>query len=94
MQRGAIRPSLHLIVFALVVAAPLLLLVGVLLYRSVTLEREQIDQRLGQVLEALVADLDRDTERRVAVLETLSTSPLAAGGELAGLLRPGQGGPG
>ena len=66
----------HLIAFALIVAAPLLLLVGVLLYRSVTLEREQVDQRLGQVLEALIADIDRDVERRVAVLETLSTSPL------------------
>ena len=66
----------HLIVFALVVAAPLLLLVGVLLYRSVTLENEQLKQRIGQVLQALVADLDRDMDRRIAILETLSTSPL------------------
>jgi PAS domain S-box-containing protein len=68
--------AVHLIVFALVVAAPLLLLVGALLYRSVTLESEQIKQRIGQVLQALIADLDRDMERRIAVLETLSTSPL------------------
>ncbi|MFO1159343.1 MAG: HWE histidine kinase domain-containing protein [Reyranellaceae bacterium] len=68
----------HLILFALIVAVPLLLLVSVLLYRSVTLEREQIEQRIGQVLEALVADVDRDIERRIAVLETLSTSPLLA----------------
>lgn len=68
--------ALHLIAFALVVATPLLLLVGALLYRSVTLENEQIKQRIGQVLQALVADLDRDMDRRIAVLETLSTSPL------------------
>jgi PAS domain S-box-containing protein len=68
----------HLIAFALVVALPLLLLVGALLYRSVTLESEQTRQRIGQVLEALIADLDRDIERRIAVLETLSTSPLLA----------------
>ncbi|MBL6618196.1 MAG: hypothetical protein ISP49_22125 [Reyranella sp.] len=68
----------HLIVFALVVAMPLLLLVGALLYRSVTLEIEQTKQRVAQVLEALIADLDRDMERRIAVLETLSTSPLLA----------------
>ena len=68
----------HLIVFALAVAAPLLLLVGVLLYRSVTLENEQVNQRIGQVLEALIADLDRDMDRRIAILETLSTSPLLA----------------
>lgn len=68
--------AIHLIAFAVAVAAPLLLLVGVLLYRSVTLESEQIRQRIGQVLEALIADVDRDMERRIAVLETLSTSPL------------------
>src|SRR5262249_56379375 len=56
----------------------LLLLGGALLYRSVTLETEQTKQRIAQVLEALVADLDRDMERRIAVLETLSTSPLLA----------------
>lgn len=66
----------HLIVFALVVATPLVLLVGALLYRSVALENEQVRQRIGQVLQALVADLDRDMDRRIAILETLSTSPL------------------
>ena len=70
--------ALHLIAFAVAVAAPLLLLVGALLYRSVTLESEQIRQRISQVLEALTADIDRDMERRVALLETLSTSPLLA----------------
>ena len=71
------RPAaVHLIAFAVAVTLPLLLLVGALLYRSVTLESEQIKQRIGQVLQALVADLDRDMDRRIAVLETLSTSPL------------------
>jgi PAS domain S-box-containing protein len=65
----------HLIAFAFVVAIPLLMLVSALLYRSVTLEREQIRQRISQVLEALTADVDRDMDRRVALLETLSTSP-------------------
>jgi PAS domain S-box-containing protein len=68
--------AVHLFVLALIVAAPLLLLVGVLLYRSVTLEQEQVEQRIGQVLEDLIGDIDRDTQRRIAVLETLSTSPL------------------
>lgn len=68
--------AVHLAVFALIVAVPLLLLVGVLLYWSVTLEHEQVEQRIGQVLEDLIADVDRDMERRIAVLETLSTSPL------------------
>jgi hypothetical protein len=70
--------AVYLIAFAVAVATPLLLLVGALLYRSVTLESEQTRQRISQVLEALTADVDRDMERRVAVLETLSTSPLLA----------------
>lgn len=70
--------ALYLIAFAVAVATPLLLLVGALLYRSVMLERAEIRQRIGQVLEALTADIDRDMERRVALLETLSTSPLLA----------------
>jgi PAS domain S-box-containing protein len=68
--------AVYLIAFAVAVTLPLLLLVGALLYRSVTLENEQNKQRIGQVVQALVADLDRDMDRRIAVLETLSTSPL------------------
>ncbi len=82
MERGAPpankghSAAVHLVVLALVVASPLLLLVSVLLYRSVALEQEQVEQRIGQVLEDLIGDVDRDMERRIAVLETLSTSPL------------------
>lgn len=74
--RKGYSAATHLILFALIVAAPLLLLVGALLYRSVTLESEQIRQRIGQVLEALIADVDRDMDRRLAILEILSNSPL------------------
>jgi PAS domain S-box-containing protein len=80
-KRGATRgysTATHLILFALIVAIPLLLLVGVLLYRSVTFESEQVRQRLGQALGALADSLDRDIDRRFAILETLSTSPLLA----------------
>lgn len=76
--------SVHLIAFALIVAAPLLLLIGVLLYRSVTLESEQVRQRIGQTLEALVAGLDRDVDRRIGVLETLATSTRLAEEDWAG----------
>ena len=43
--RRAHSAAAHLIVFALIIATPLLLLVGVLLYRSVTLESERVSQR-------------------------------------------------
>ena len=76
--RKAHSAAAHLIVFALIIATPLLLLVGVLLYRSVSLESERVSQRIEQVLEALISDIDRDTDRRIAILETLSTSTLLA----------------
>ncbi len=79
--------AVHLIAFALVVATPLLLLVGALLWRSVTLEREQIRQRIVQVLEALIADIDRDMDRRIALLETLSTSPSLVAEDWSGFYR-------
>ncbi|HZQ02277.1 MAG TPA: HWE histidine kinase domain-containing protein [Reyranella sp.] len=59
-------------------ALPLLLLVGLLLYRSVVLEREQLERRIIQVLDALVADVDRDIDRHLTVLHTLATSPAIA----------------
>jgi PAS domain S-box-containing protein len=76
--RKAHSAAAHLIVFALIIATPLLLLVGVLLYRSVSLESERVSQRIEQVLEALISDIDRDTDRRITILETLSTSTLLA----------------
>jgi len=76
--RKAHSAAAHLIVYALIIATPLLLLVGVLLYRSVNLESERVSQRLEQVLEALISDIDRDTDRRVTILETLSTSTFLA----------------
>ena len=76
--RKAHSAAVHLIVFALIIATPLLLLVGVLLYRSATLESERVSQRIEQVLEALISDIDRDTDRRIAVLEILSTSSFLA----------------
>ena len=76
--RKAHSAAAHLIVFALIIAAPLLLLVGVLLYRSVSLESERVSQRIEQVLEALISDIDRDTDRWITILETLSTSTLLA----------------
>jgi PAS domain S-box-containing protein len=78
--RRARPAALHLVYFALIVAGPLLLVIGALLWRSVSLERQQLDSRLGQVLEALVADLDRDFDRQVTILRTLESSPLLAAG--------------
>ncbi len=75
----------HLVLFAVIVALPLLLLVGLLLYRSVDLERAQLERRIIQVADALVADVDRDIDRHLTVLRTLATSPALAAEDWPGL---------
>jgi PAS domain S-box-containing protein len=73
-KRTAWPAAAHLLLFALIIALPLLLLVGVLLYRATSLEREQIEQRIVQELGELVGDIDRDIDRQLAVLNTLASS--------------------
>jgi PAS domain S-box-containing protein len=73
--RRAHSASVHLIYLALIVAVPLLLLIGALLWRSVVLERSQLERRILQVQDALVSDLDRDIDHQVTILQTLSISP-------------------
>jgi hypothetical protein len=82
-RAGVLRPrawpaAAHLILFALIIALPLLLLLGVLLVRSVALERERLERHVVQVLEDLVAGIDRDIDRRITILQTLATSQALA----------------
>jgi PAS domain S-box-containing protein len=73
-KRTAWPAAAHLLLFALIIALPLLLLVGVLLYRASTLERQQIEQRIVQEAGELAGDIERDIDRQLAVLKTLSSS--------------------
>jgi PAS domain S-box-containing protein len=77
-QERAHSASLHLVYFALIVALPLLLLVGALLWRSVALERAQLERRILQVQDSLVAALERDFDRQFTTLQTLATLPSLA----------------
>lgn len=68
----------YLLLFGLAITLPLLLLLGALLFHSASVQREQLERRVTQVLEALVNDIDRDLDRDIAILQTLATSqPLA-----------------
>ena len=69
---------------ASIIALPLLAMLGVLLYRTVSAERQQIEQRLVQVAEDLVADLDRDIDLHFTILETLLGSRSLSGEDYAG----------
>src|SRR6185312_3074075 len=63
----------YLALYGLAITLPLLFLLGALLLRSATLERERLEQRMLQSVDALVDDLDRDLERDVTILRTVAT---------------------
>jgi two-component sensor histidine kinase len=61
--------------FALLVVFPVVVLAGVLLLNSVSVARAQAEARLTQLAAAASANIDREMERHVLVLNTLSTLP-------------------
>jgi hypothetical protein len=70
--------ALHLVLFAAIIALPLLVLLGAMFYRSAVLEHQRLERLIGQELGELTAGIDRDIERRTAVLQTLATAPALA----------------
>jgi len=60
--------------FGLASTVPLLLLFGVLLLQSASVQHAQLKARVLQVLNALVNDIDREFDRDVTILHTLATS--------------------
>lgn len=68
----------YLVLFAAAISLPLILLLGVLLFRAAHLERGQLENRMLQVDFNLADDLDREIDRRLSMLQTLSTSPSLA----------------
>ncbi len=64
----------YLSLFGLAITVPLLLLLGALLFQSVSAQRERLEHRVSQVLDALVNDIDRDLDRDITILRTLATS--------------------
>jgi len=82
MRPWSIRPKArrsysafaYLTLLGLSVALPLLAFLAALLWHSAAVEREQLEQRVLQVLGALADDLDRDLDRHLTILKTLATS--------------------
>jgi two-component sensor histidine kinase len=76
------RIRTFLILFALVLVAPLL---GIAVYafnRMAALEQAEIERRVLQVAEDLAHDIDRELDRASAVLETLASSIALRRGDL------------
>jgi len=70
--------SLHLVLFAAIIALPLLAFLGAMFYRSAVQEHRRLERSIAQELDGLTASIDRDIERRIAVLQTLATAPALA----------------
>src|SRR4051812_13130889 len=77
-KRSSFRALTYLALFGLAITAPLLLLVGALLFQSASVQRVQLENRVLQVLDALVNDVDRDFDRDITILHTLATSQALA----------------
>lgn len=65
----------HLVAFAMLVALPVTIFAWLLLAHSIDVARTQAQARLTQLAAANSANIDREMERHVLVLKTLSTSP-------------------
>jgi hypothetical protein len=68
----------YLSLFCLGITVPLLLLLGAPLLQSVSAQRAQLENRMLQVLDGLVNDVDRDLDRDFTILHTLATSEALA----------------
>jgi PAS domain S-box-containing protein len=71
---GSFTTRTYLSLLGLAITAPLLLVLGALLVHSVSVQRAQLENRVIQVLEAVVNDVDRDLDRDITILHTLATS--------------------
>jgi PAS domain-containing protein len=73
--RASYTAVVHLAVYGLAVALPLIAAMLILFLYSVTQQRAQLESRVIQVLNNLIDSVDRDFQRHVVILETLASSP-------------------
>jgi hypothetical protein len=83
LKGGAFSLRAHLIAFGIAVLVPVSILAILLLVRSATLEREQLEVRLLQVADTLADDVDRELSNLITLLTTLARSPALQSDNLA-----------
>jgi two-component sensor histidine kinase len=74
----------HFWFFGLILTLPLGGLAAALIFEIGQTIRAETEQRMTQVAAGIAADLDRDLQRRITILQTLATSATLAEGDLAG----------
>ena len=80
---GAFSLRAHLIAFGIAILVPVSILAVLLLVRSASLEREQLEARLLQVADNLADDVDRELTNLITLLKTLASSPALQSDNLA-----------
>lgn len=73
----------YLAIYALAVAAPILVLSGIALHKNVAAERERLEQQSLQIVRLLKSDVDRELSSVILALQTLAASPSLDRGDLA-----------
>jgi PAS domain S-box-containing protein len=73
----------HFVVFGAVLILPLAILAAALVWMLADAGRREVEQRMIQVSAGLAADVDRELQRRLTVLQTLAHSPALRRGDLA-----------
>ncbi len=73
----------HFWFFGLILALPLAALAAFLIFENGQTIRAETEQRMTQIAAGIAADIDRDLQRRITILQTLATSATLAQGNLA-----------
>ena len=81
----------HFLFFGLILASPLAALSAFLIFEIGNTIRAETEQRMTQVVAGIAADIDRDLQRRITILQILATSATLAEGDLAAFHAHAQG---
>jgi two-component sensor histidine kinase len=73
----------HFLFFGLILAFPLAALAAFLIFEIGRTIRAETEQRMTQVAASIAADIDRDLQRRITILQVLASSASLAEGDLA-----------
>src|SRR6266568_3146055 len=73
----------HFWFFGLILALPLAALAAFLIFENGQTIRAETEQRMTQIAAGIAADIHRDLQRRITILQTLATSATLAQGDLA-----------
>jgi two-component sensor histidine kinase len=73
----------HFLLFVAILVVPLAGLSCYLVFEVAAKDRERVEQRMVQIAAGVAADVDRELQRRITILQTLATSPSLARAEFA-----------